>query len=111
MVADLGGRFKALRECFTSRVQKSRPDVVDVDYLAGPLKYLHNNWRFRHDGKGGSFVEFCVDLAFKSHLFEMLAGQAFERALRKMIGAFATRAEVLYGAASGFRCSCAKSSS
>src|SRR3546814_632426 len=65
MVADLVVGFKALRESFTSRVHKSRPDVVDVDYLDGPLKYLHNNWRFRPDGKGGSFVEFCVDFAFK----------------------------------------------
>src|SRR3546814_14780820 len=72
-----------LRESFTSRGHKSRPDVVDVDYLDGPLKYLHNNWRFRPDGKGGSFVEFCVDFAFKSHLFEMLAGQVFDRALRR----------------------------
>src|SRR3546814_19562529 len=100
MVADLGGRFKALRECFTSRVQKSRPDVVDVDYLDGPLKYLHNNWRFRPDGKGGSFVEFSVDFAFKRHLFEMLAGQVFDRALRKLIGAFETRAEEQLGRAS-----------
>src|SRR3546814_19032477 len=74
MVADLVVGFKALRESFPSRVHKSRPDVVDVDYLDGPLKYLHNNWRFRPDGKGGSFVEFCVDFAFKSHLFDMLAG-------------------------------------
>src|SRR3546814_2120605 len=107
MVADLVVGFKALRESFTSRVHKSRPDVVDVDYLDGPLKYLHNNWRFRPDGKGGSFVEFCVDFAFKSHLFEMLAGQVFDRALRKMIGAFETRAEELYGAASGISSSSA----
>src|SRR3546814_4514133 len=33
MVADLVVGFKALRESFTSRVHKSRPDVVDVDYL------------------------------------------------------------------------------
>src|SRR3546814_9101957 len=88
MVADLVVGFNALRESFTSRVHKSRPDVVDVDYLDGPLKYLHNNWRFRPDGKGGSFVAFGVDFAFTSHLFEMLAGHVFARALRTMIGAF-----------------------
>jgi coenzyme Q-binding protein COQ10 len=30
-------------------------------------------------------------------MFEMLAGQVFDRALRKMIGAFETRAHALYG--------------
>lgn len=98
MVADLAVGFKALRERFTSRVHKVRPSKVDVDYLEGPLKYLHNHWRFEPDGKGGTFVEFSVDFAFKSHLFEMLAGQMFDRALRKMIGAFEARAEQLYAA-------------
>jgi len=30
-------------------------------------------------------------------MFEMLAGQMFDRALRKMIGAFVERAHALYG--------------
>ena len=34
-------------------------------------------------------------------MFEMLAGQLFDRALRKMIGAFEERAAALYGAGSG----------
>lgn len=97
MVADLIVGFKALRESFTSRVHKVRPSEVDVDYLEGPLKHLHNHWRFRPDRKGGCYVEFSVDFAFKSHLFEMLAGQMFDKALRKMIGAFETRADALYG--------------
>jgi coenzyme Q-binding protein COQ10 len=54
-------------------------------------------------------VEFSVDFAFKSHLFEMLAGQMFDRALRKMIGAFEERANALYGAASGISSSNAHS--
>ena len=43
-------------------------------------------------------VDFCVDFAFKNRMFEMLAGQMFDRALRKMIGAFEERAAALYGA-------------
>ncbi|MBK5264174.1 MAG: type II toxin-antitoxin system RatA family toxin [Alphaproteobacteria bacterium] len=109
MEADLIVGFKALRESFTSRVHKVRPTEVDVDYLDGPLKYLHNHWRFRPDGAGGTFVEFSVDFAFKSHLFEMLAGQMFDRALRKMIGAFEERAKTLYGAVSGISSSSAHS--
>jgi coenzyme Q-binding protein COQ10 len=97
MVADMIVGFKGLRETFTSKVEKRRPAEVHVDYLDGPLKYLHNDWRFRPDGQGGCLVDFSVDFAFKNRVFEMLAGQVFDRALRKMIGAFETRAADLYG--------------
>lgn len=97
MVADLVVGFKALREKFTSRVHKTRPTAITVDYVDGPLKYLRNEWAFRPDGAGGTEVDFVVDFAFRSTLFEMLAGQMFDKALRKMIGAFEARAAELYG--------------
>jgi coenzyme Q-binding protein COQ10 len=96
MVADLLVGFKALREKFTSRVTKERPNRIRVEYLEGPLAHLSNDWQFRSDGKGGCFVDFAVDFAFRSRMFEALAGQMFDRALRKMIGAFEERAAVLY---------------
>ena len=97
-LADMIVGFKGLRETFTSKVAKQRPDSVRVDYVDGPLKYLHNDWRFRADGKGGCLVDFTVDFAFKNRMFEMLAGQVFGLALRRMIGAFEERAAVLYAA-------------
>lgn len=97
MIADLVVGFRALKETFTSRVHKTRPHQIEIDYVEGPLKYLHNSWKFVPDGKGGTEVQFCVDFAFKSRIFESLAGQMFDRALRRMIGAFEERAAVLYG--------------
>ncbi|HEX7871346.1 MAG TPA: type II toxin-antitoxin system RatA family toxin [Sphingobium sp.] len=99
-VADMIVGFKGLRESFTSRVQKVRPETVRVDYVDGPLKHLTNEWRFRDDGQGGVLVDFTVDFAFKNRMFEMLAGQVFDKALRKMIGAFEGRAAELYGSPS-----------
>lgn len=96
MIADMVVGFKGLKESFTSRVVKHRPDSVRVDYLDGPLKHLHNLWAFRDDGEGGTLVDFEVEFEFKNRLFEMLAGQVFDKALRKMIGAFETRAAALY---------------
>ena len=95
-VADMIVGFKGLRETFTSRVEKQRPERIHVDYVDGPLKYLHNDWRFRPDGDG-CLVDFTVDFQFKNRMFEMLAGQVFTVALRKMIGAFEERARKLYG--------------
>lgn len=96
MVADLIVGFKGLRERFTSRVNKHRPDHIHVDYLDGPLRHLSNEWRFERKADGGSIVDFTVDFAFRNSLFERLAGQVFDRALRKMTQAFEERAAELY---------------
>jgi coenzyme Q-binding protein COQ10 len=96
-VADLVVGFGAIKETFASRVVKHRPTDIRVDYIEGPLKYLTNSWKFRPDGKGGADIDFCVDFAFRSRIFEALAGQVFDRALRRMIGAFEERAHQLYG--------------
>ncbi len=97
MVADLIVGFNAFKERFTSRVTKHRPNHICVDYVEGPLKYLKNEWRFDPAPDGGTNVHFSVDFAFKSRLFESLAGAMFDRALRRMTGAFEQRAAALYG--------------
>jgi coenzyme Q-binding protein COQ10 len=99
MVADLIVGFRSLRERFTSKVVKARPNTINVEYLDGPLKFLRNEWRFE-PAPGGCNVDFAVEFAFKNRVFEAIAGQMFDAALRKMIGAFETRAAVLYAAPS-----------
>ena len=96
-VADLVVGYNAFKERFTSRVSKQRPSRILVDYIEGPLKYLKNEWRFEPAADGGTEVHFSVDFAFKSRLFESLAGAMFDRALRRMTGAFEERAAALYG--------------
>ena len=96
MVADMLIGFNALREKFTSKVMKSRPDQIEVIYIDGPMRDLDNVWHFKPI-PGGCEVEFHVDFTFRNALFEKLAGQYFDRAFRKMVGAFEERAEALYG--------------
>ena len=107
-LADMVVGFKGLRETFTSRVAKLRPERIDVDYVDGPLKHLRNEWRFRPD-PAGCAVDFSVDFAFRNRVFERLAGAVFDGALRKMIGAFEARAAELYGADGGISSSSAHS--
>jgi coenzyme Q-binding protein COQ10 len=82
-------------------VVKTRPHHIHVDYLEGPLKQLSNDWKFRPDGQGGTLVDFCVDFTFRNRMFEAIAGEMFDTALRRMINAFEDRAAVLYGAGAG----------
>lgn len=97
MLADVLVGFKGLREQFTSRVFKTPNQAIDVDYLDGPLKQLHNEWRFRPREDGGCYVDFYVEFTFKNRMFQKLAGQMFAKALHKMTSAFVTRAEEIYG--------------
>jgi len=97
MVADMLVGFKALREKFTSRVEKKRPHEIRVHYVDGPLKDLDNRWIFRQLGDEGCELDFSVDFTFRNPLFEKLAGQYFDKAFRKMVSAFEERARELYG--------------
>ena len=96
MFADLLVGFNALREKFTSRVEKQRPGMIQVFYLDGPMRDLDNTWKFRSTPTGCE-VDFAVSFTFRNALFEALAGQYFDRAFRKMVSAFETRAQQLYG--------------
>jgi coenzyme Q-binding protein COQ10 len=97
MLADMIVGFKSLRETFSSRVIKTPKTGIVVDYLDGPMKHLHNAWKFEDAIGGGSIVDFTVDFSFRNRVFEALAGQFFDAALRKMTGAFIERADDLYG--------------
>ncbi|VVT15413.1 type II toxin-antitoxin system RatA family toxin [Erythrobacter sp. EC-HK427] len=97
MTADMLVGFKALREKFTSKVVKDRPNTIHVHYIDGPLRDLDNNWTFRDVGDGACEIDFAVDFAFKNIMFETLAGQYVDRAFRKMVAAFEARAAELYG--------------
>lgn len=100
MVADMLVGFSAIREKFTSRVEKHRPEQIQVHYVDGPLRDLHNRWLFRPLGEHECEIDFSVDFTFRNALFEKLAGQYFDRAFRKMVAAFETRAAELYGSSS-----------
>ena len=97
MVADMVVGFNALREKFTSRVKKLRPEMIDVDYVDGPMKELDNKWFFKPNPDGGCTIDFVVEFTFRNSVFEALAGRYLDRAFRKMVSAFEARAAVLYG--------------
>lgn len=100
LVADMLVGFSAIREKFTSRVEKRRPEEIRVHYVDGPLRDLDNRWLFRPLGPRECEIDFTVEFSFRNALFEKMAGQYFDRAFRKMVAAFEARAAVLYGSSS-----------
>ena len=97
IVADLVIGFKGITERFTSRVTLDREKpAIDVAYEDGPFKYLENKWIFEKSD-AGCVVDFYVDFEFRSRLLQSLMGLVFTEAVRKMVHAFESRADDLYG--------------
>jgi coenzyme Q-binding protein COQ10 len=97
--ADLVISFKLFREKFGSRVTLyPEPKRIDVEYLDGPFKYLNNHWQFIELENGTCEVDFFVDFEFKSKVLQAVIGVVFGEAMQRIVKAFETRADDLYGA-------------
>jgi len=97
MEADLVISFKVFRERFGSRVVLWPEErSIETEYLDGPFKYMRSNWRFEEDG-AGCIVHFDVDFEFKNMILQKAAGLFFYEAMQRIVRAFETRAQELYG--------------
>ena len=98
LLADLIVSYKVFRERFTSRVTLDRPArKIDVAYVQGPFKYLHNKWYFESRPEGGTRIHFFIDFEFRSATLQKMIGAVFSRAFAKMMQALIDRADALYG--------------
>lgn len=95
IIADLMVGFKMIREHYTSRVVLDRPGRIDVTYQEGPFRHLENHWRFT-DVEEGCRIDFDLDFEFRSRVLQKIIGGLFHEAVRKMVGAFETRAKKVY---------------
>jgi coenzyme Q-binding protein COQ10 len=98
VVADLVIGFKMIREHFTSRVRLDEAGRrIDVDYVEGPFKYLNNHSLFEPHPEG-CLIDFYVDFEFRSRILQKMMEALFHEAVKRMVRAFETRADALYGA-------------
>ncbi len=93
--------FSHLTERYTSRVTPTPPTKttegrIEVALVSGPFKHLNNHWRFVPHANGCE-IHLDLDFEFKSKLLDKMLGGMFGKACEKMVGAFTTRAETLYG--------------
>jgi len=98
VVADLMIGFKMIRERFTSRITLTPKTRIDVAYADGPFRHLQNHWIFKPGADGGCRLDFYVDFEFKNRALQKVMELLFHEAVRRMVGAFETRARQLYGA-------------
>lgn len=100
-ISDVVVHFKHITEQYRCRADLLPPDSVTahagsiaVSLVKGPFHHLSNDWRFVPTDTGGCEVQFTVDFKFKVPLLDTLIGALFDRATRKMISAFETRAAI-----------------
>ena len=99
--ADLIIGFRMFRERFTSHVELDPGNLeIEVKYAEGPFKYLTNTWRFLPH-EDGCEIDFHVDFELNSRLLQSVIETLFTDAVRRMVQAFETRADALYGQAPG----------
>ena len=97
LVTDLVIGFKVFRERFTSRVKLDPSGRrIDVTYAEGPFKFLENHWLFLAHPEGCE-IDFYVDFEFRSKILQKVMEGLFHEAVKRMVGAFETRAKALYG--------------
>ena len=98
LVADLIIGFQMFKERFTSHVRLDEAAMeIHVEYAEGPFKYLKNTWRFLEHPEGCE-IDFYVDFEFNSRILQTVIESLFTEAVKRMVGAFEARADVLYGA-------------
>lgn len=100
--ADLVIGYKMVRERFSSRVTLDRPSnnssgQLRVEYMKGPMRHLNNIWTFEANPDGSCTIDFFVDFEFKNPVLQKLITVFFHEAVKRMVGAFETRAVQLYG--------------
>ncbi len=97
--AEAGVGFSFLKERFSTRVRRDRPNhLIEVSLLSGPFKHLTNRWQFFEAEADGTRVEFDINFQFKSRLLESLLTANFSHAVDRLMTCFEARAKVLYGA-------------
>ena len=98
-LAELVISFKHIRESYVSRVSGDEATgSIDVVMERGPFHHLTNHWRLIPNDSG-CIIDFQIAFSFKYAVLEKLIGGLFSRATQRMVEAFMTRADAMYGTA------------
>ncbi|WP_339828787.1 type II toxin-antitoxin system RatA family toxin [uncultured Parvibaculum sp.] len=99
LLADLIVSYKLFRERFTSKVTLDRTArLIDVAYVEGPFRHLHNKWHFEPLADGGTRIHFFIDFEFRSKTLQKMMNAVFAKAFGRLMQAFVDRADALHGA-------------
>lgn len=94
-LADLTVGYKLFQDTYRSEVILTPHERIDIQYIKGPFKHLHNHWIFTPAPSNSVDINFFIDFEFQSSIFQRMIQSVFTEAVKKMITAFEERAKVL----------------
>ncbi len=94
-LADLTVGYKLFQDTYRSEVLLTPNERVEIKYIKGPFKHLHNHWIFSSVSPNSVDIDFFIDFEFQSSLFQGMIQSIFTDAVKKMITAFEDRARML----------------
>lgn len=94
-LADLTIGYQFYQDTYRSEVILTPNERIEIRYIKGPFKHLHNRWIFTPTALNGVDINFFIDFEFKSSFFQRMIQTLFTHAVTKMISAFEDRARVL----------------
>lgn len=94
-LADLTVGYKLFQDTYRSHVILTPNKRIEIQYIKGPFKYLHNHWNFTPTSSNSVEIDFFIDFEFQSSLFQTMIQSVFTDAVKKMISAFEERARRL----------------
>lgn len=98
LIAEMTVAYKFIKESFTSRViLDAENNTIEVSYLDGPFKEMHNVWTFAPLGEHECDVKFFIRYEFASRSLAAVMGAVFDSAFRRFASAFEERADKVYG--------------
>ena len=93
----IGYKKMGIHESFSSQVETSLANLsVNAVSSGNAIKKLISSWQIAAAGDNKSDITFAVDYEMKSHMLQMMLNGIFDYSVRKIMNAFAARAEKLY---------------
>lgn len=89
--------YKGISDRFISRVKALKPLSVEIEYIRGPMKDLHNSWYFAPMENQTCRVDFNVSFSFRNRVLNAISKIFIDEIIQTMTNAFEKRARDLYG--------------
>lgn len=83
---------------FRTEALLERPHQIRIEGRGGPVRRLHQIWRFEEREPNVTVVELWTDYALKGGPAAAIAGPFFRRRTEEIVAAFRRRADTLLGA-------------
>ncbi|RLK50770.1 ribosome-associated toxin RatA of RatAB toxin-antitoxin module [Alkalispirillum mobile] len=86
-----------LEKGFTTLNRRQYGKMIEIRLVEGPFKRLDGYWRFQRLDDDASKIVLDLEFEFSNRLMGMAFGRVFTQVANRLVDAFVSRAEQVYG--------------